>query len=214
VNGAPRDWVAWHARYDEGGSLRRRLEIVQRHLVAALESQRRTPIRVISMCAGQARDLIGALGQTGRRDIVGRLIELHPDLAEDARTGLRSLGIAEVEVVTGDAGGLSAYEGAAPADVVLACGVFGNVSDADVETTIRSMPSLCARDATLIWTRHRRPPDLTAEIRRWLYESGFENVAFEPVDDPGTPGAVGVARFRGATLPLNSRRLFTFEQSA
>jgi hypothetical protein len=49
------------------------------------------------------------------------------------------------------------------------------------------------------------------EIRRWLSESGFENVAFDAVDDPGTPGAVGVARFRGATLPLRARHLFTFE---
>ena len=209
------DWVAWHDRYDEEvHSLRQRLAIVQGFIRDAFERTERSPLRVISMCAGQARDLTGAVEQSGRRDLVGRLVEINPVLADQARTGLRNLGVSDVEVTVGDAGELSAYEGAVPADLVLACGVFGNISDADIETTISALPELCAKGATVIWTRHRRPPDLTLEMRRWQTELGFEDVGFEMVDDPELMGAVGAAVYRGAERPpgaLDGRRLFTFD---
>lgn len=160
------------------------------------------------MCAGEARDLRGALAQVERRDLVGRLVELDPGLAEGARRGLAELGAAGLEVVTGDAGELAAYRGAAPADLVLECGVFGNISDADVERTIQASPALCAPDAKLIWTRHRRPPDLTDAIRAWFTESGFEEMSFEGV--PDSTGSVGVVRFAGETTALTDQALFTF----
>jgi hypothetical protein len=160
------------------------------------------------MCAGEARDLRGALAQVERRDLVGRLVELDSGLAENARRGLTELGVAGVEVVTGDAGELGVYQPPAPADLVLECGVFGNISDADVERTVRASPALCAPGATLIWTRNRRAPDLTPHIRRWFSDSGFEEVAFEGV--PDSEASVGVARFVRPTAPLADQRLFTF----
>jgi hypothetical protein len=130
-------------------------------------------------------------------------------LAEEARVGLRELGAGELEVIVGDAGHARTYRGAVPADLVLACGVFGNVSDADVERTVRALPMLCASGATVVWTRHRREPDLTISIRRWLEESGFENTSYEPVPS-GFLGTVGVARFRGRPQPWRDEQLFTF----
>jgi hypothetical protein len=206
------DWTAWHADYETDSPLRRRLEIVQRHIVGALNSIERSPVRVISMCAGEARDLRGALAKVERRDIVGRLVELDPGLAENARRGLAELGATGLEVITGDAGELGVYSPAAPADLVLECGVFGNISDADVERTVRASPALCAPGATLIWTRNRRAPDLTSAIRAWFIESGFEEVAFEPV--PDSLASVGVARFVGATAPLSDQRLFAFNRQS
>ena len=137
-------------------------------------------------------------------------MELDPGLAENARRGLAELGIAGVDVVTGDAGELAAYRAAAPADLVLECGVFGNISDEDVERTVRASPALCAPGAILIWTRHRRAPDLTDAIRAWFIESDFEEVSFEPV--PDSDGSVGVARFIGSTTELVDQRLFTFNR--
>src|SRR5437870_7335909 len=125
--GRPMDWVAWHGDYESDSPLRRRLEIVQRDIVAALASIERSPVRVISMCAGEARDLRGALERVLRRDLVGRLVELDAGLAALARAGLSGLGADGIEVVSGDAGELGAYRGAAPADLVLECGVFGNI---------------------------------------------------------------------------------------
>ncbi|MGZ8438534.1 MAG: SAM-dependent methyltransferase, partial [Candidatus Limnocylindrales bacterium] len=112
-------------------------------------------------------------------------------------------------VETADAGSTDAYLGAVPADLVLACGVFGNISDEDIERTVRAFPGFCAPGATAIWTRHRRPPDLTIEIRRWFADAGFELVAF---DAPAAfEWSVGVHRFVGGPVPfVAGRHLFTF----
>ena len=109
----------------------------------------------------------------------------------------------------GDASTTDAYARAVPADLVLVCGVFGNVSDADMERTVRSLPMLCAPGATAIWTRHRREPDLTVSVRHWFAEAGFEEVAFIGSDD--FLFGVGAHRLVAAALPFAAgRRLFTF----
>jgi len=169
---------------------------------------------VISMCAGEARDILGAVEAHGRRDLIGRLVELDPELAAVARARAAALGLTDVEVVEGDAGTTDAYAGAVPADLVLACGVFGNVPDADVEQTLRALPMLSASGATVIWTRHRKPPDLTVSIRRWLEEAGFENTMFEPIQDPERQGSVGTAIYRGQTRPFETQPLFAFNRAA
>ena len=71
-----------------------------------------------------------------------------------------------------------AYEGAVPADLVLVCGVFGNVPPDSIENTVRRLPQLCAPGATVIWTRHRRKPDLTPRIRGWFRAASFVEVSF------------------------------------
>jgi hypothetical protein len=204
------DWQAWHAGYDSDTPLRRRLEIVQRHIGEFLDSLEATPVRVVSMCAGEGRDLLGALDGRSRRDVVGRLVELDPALADRARAHATGLGLTDLDVVVGDAADTSLYTGAVPADLVLVCGVFGNISDADIEKTLKALPMFAAPDATVIWTRHRRAPDMTVNIRRWLEEADFENTAFDPVPDSETLGTVGVARFHGTTQALRPEQLFTF----
>jgi hypothetical protein len=132
-------------------------------------------------------------------------VELDPDLAAKARSGA----LTGVEVVCGDACTTDAYRGAVPADLVLVCGVFGNVSDDDIRGTVRTLPTLCAPRATVIWTRHRRPPDLTLEIRRWFGEAGFEEVGFVASDEQ----LYGVGAHRLAGPPgvwEPGVRLFTF----
>ena len=58
---AERDWHDWHAAYDNPGSgLARRLSWVQDRIRAALDAAPAGPVRAISLCAGQGRDLIGA----------------------------------------------------------------------------------------------------------------------------------------------------------
>lgn len=204
------DWRAWHRAYDSESDLQRRLSIVQKHVIAFLDEWPHSPARVVSMCAGEARDLLGALDGHPRRDVSGVLVELDPVLAGRAREHAERLGLTGLRVVVGDAGASAVYADAVPADLVLVCGVLGNISDADVETTIRALPELSAPGATVIWTRHRREPDLTPAIRRWLAEAGFKEMAFEGV--PDSPASVGVARFTGVPLALAGRQLFTFNR--
>ncbi len=208
---APRDWVAWHQAYDAPGSpLARRLVLVQAQLRHALDRAPAGPLRLVSLCAGQGRDALGVLAAHPRRaDVQARLVELNPALADAARTEAHAQDLA-VEIVTGDAGLTDAYVGAVPAHVVLACGVFGNVSDADIETTIRAFPQLCAPGASVLWTRHRRPPDLTPTVRRWFADAGFDELAFEVLADDDYV-SVGHHCFVGQPAPLpTGRRLFTF----
>jgi hypothetical protein len=58
--------------------------------------------------------------------------------------------------------------------------------------TVRRLPRLCAPAATVIWTRHRRPPDLTPFIRDTFAHAGFEEVAFH--GDGASPLGVGANR--------------------
>ncbi len=112
-------------------------------------------------------------------------------------------------MVEGDAGATDAYAGAVPAHLALVCGVWGNVPDADVEGTIGALPSLLVDRGTVIWTRHRRPPDLTPAIRGWLAAAGFAELAFDAPDD--AEFSVGAARLTAAPRPFEpGRRLFAF----
>jgi hypothetical protein len=91
----------------------------------------------------------------------------------------------------------------------LICGVFGNLPDQDVYATIAELPRLCTTRATVIWTRHRRSPDLTPTIREWFAETGFDEVGFDT--EQGTKFGVGTHRFSGHPLDYRpGRRMFTF----
>ena len=114
-----------------------------------------------------------------------------------------------VDVVTGDASITSAYAGAVPADIVLVCGVFGNVSDDDVNRTVTYLPSLCAPNAPVIWTRGTFEPDLTATIRVWFMEAGFTELDFVAI--PDTTLGVGANRLTAPARAFEPGiRLFTF----
>ena len=207
-----RDWLEWHGPYDVDGSpLQRRLAIVQQHLRDALDRSPAGPIRIVSVCAGQGRDLLGVLPDHPRgSDVVARLVELDPRNVALARRAVDESRVSGVELVVDDASMTSAYEGAVPANVLLVCGVFGNISDDDIAHTVACLPSLCAAGASVIWTRHRRPPDLTPRIRGWFGAAGFEELRFDTAVD--ALFAVGSHRLSGAPTPFTpGTRLFSFE---
>jgi len=204
------EWVEWHRQYESDGHLSARLKVVQERVRKALTSSPPGPIRLVSMCAGDGRDVLGSLADHPRRpDVRARLVELSPELSAAGRARAESEGFSNVEVVTGDASTTTAYAGAVPANVLLACGIFGNITDADIRTTIAHLPELLARGATVIWTRGRFEPDLTPAIREWFAGSGFQELSFVPI--PETTGSVGAHRLVGKPRPFRPGvRLFTF----
>lgn len=206
-----RDWVAWHSGYDDpGSSLSRRLRAVQKLIREALDRSRPGPVRALSLCAGQGRDLLGVLADHPRgADVTARLVEIDPANVRIAQKNAADAGLTQVEVVEADAALVDSYAGAAPADLVLTCGVFGNITDEDVERTISMLPQLCAADATVIWTRNRRPPDLTPDICRWFEKYGFEYLWSSPPHHQGF--GVGAHHFLGHPAPIRpGARMFTF----
>jgi hypothetical protein len=201
------DWHAWHRAYDDGASaLSLRLGIVQRCIADALDAAPAGPVTAISMCAGEGRDLLGVLAVHPRApDVHARLVELDPQLASAAREQAP----ARVEVLVADAGISDAYEDAVPASLVLVCGVFGNVTDDDIARTVSHLPMLCAPGARVVWTRHRRPPDITPFVRQRFAAAGFAEVAFHALTDSFS--TVGVHAFAGEPQPFRPHvRFFDF----
>ena len=139
------DWHAWHDAYDELGSdLARRLEVVRDRVARILDAAPPGEIKVLSICAGQGRDLLGALeGHPRRGDVRALLVELDPRNAEAAREHAARIGADRVEVLVGDASLTSQYQTLAPADLVLSCGVFGNLTAQDIQRTIGHLAALC-----------------------------------------------------------------------
>jgi hypothetical protein len=208
---AQRDWADWHRDYDDPGSLlSRRLQLVQGHLRAEFDRAPAGDVRLISLCAGQGRDVIGVLtGHPRRNDVRARLVELDQRNAAHARQAARAAGLGGVEVLQADAGITDACLGAVPAQIVVACGIFGNIADRDIQATVAALPSLCAPGALVLWTRHRRPPDLTPAIRSWFGQAGFGEEAFHISHDGFM--SVGAHRLTGEPAALvPGQRLFTF----
>jgi putative methyltransferase len=203
---AQRDWVEWHRDYDDPGSLlSRRGELVRGHLRAELERAPAGDIWLISLCAGQGRDVIGVLaGHPRRDDVRARLVELDERNVAHARQAARAAGLNGVEMLRADA-----CAGAVPAQIVVVCGIFGNITDSDIQATAAGLPSLCAPGALVLWTRHRGAPDLTPAIRSWFEDAGFREEAFDVSQDGFM--AVGAHRLTGEpTALIPGQRLFTF----
>ncbi len=214
-----RDWVRWHEAYDDPASpLSARLACVRAHLSDALTAAPPGPVRLLSLCAGQGNDVLGVLPAHPRRDdVTAVLVEYDSHNVAVAADRVTRAGLTGVEVREADAGVPANYADVLPADVLMLCGIFGNVSDEDVRRTVLAAATMCAPGATAIWTRHRRPPDLTPQLRAWFGEAGFAEIAFDPLPTAPFLG-VGVARKPAAGDPnsvssLPGERLFTFRST-
>ena len=210
--GELRDYLDWHDDYERPGSpLHRRLQVVIRLVRRALDDLPVGQVRVLSLCAGQGADLLGAAdGHPRAADLVGRLVELDPRNVARAREGIAARGL-DLEVVEGDAARTELYEGAVAADLVLVCGIFGNISEADIERTVRFLPKLCAPGAWVLWTRHPRDAELFERLQGWLVDTGLEPV--ELVVDDEQHWGVGANRLAVEPTPFEpGQHLFTFDR--
>ena len=203
-------WADWHKAYDDPSSaLSARLRAVQQLIREAIDRRPPGPVRMISVCAGQGHDVIGALqGHPRCKDVSAALIELDDQNVHAARERIAAAGLSNVSVIQGDASYTDVYSGRVPADVLLLCGLFGNLSEEDIERTIGYLPMLCAAGATVLWTRGGF---LAEHIRRWFTAAGFDEVAYAELP----AHSVGANRFFGKPIPLESGiRLFTFRDAS
>lgn len=205
-------WYSWHAPYDDLSSAQSdRLELVQDLLLGFFDTAPPGPLRAVSVCSGQSRDLLPILIHHPRgRRTRATMVELDPLNASFLHGALGSTSLTDVEVVVTDAGRTAAYDGLGRFDLVLLGGVFANVDLADAERTVELLACLCAPGATVVWTTYGAGLlDADAVLKR-LEDGSFDRIALHR-----TPAhVVGAHRFTGATAPLPAdERVFTFRTS-
>ena len=203
------DWQAWHGDYDDqDSSLSRRLRVVQQRLTEVVSAAAGVR-RILSLCSGDGRDIVpvvARLPHERRPEVV--LVELDRALAVAAEQRALDVGVA-AKVVVGDAGLAATWQDVVPVDLLMLCGIFGNISDADVRATINAARGLLTSEGTVIWTRgYFSDHDLRPQVRAWFTAAGFTEIAF---DAEPTGYGVGVNQLASAPdATLVPDRLFTF----
>lgn len=204
----PEDWFEWHNLYQTETRLQQRLQIVRGYIATALDALPAGTIQVVSACAGDGRDLLGALATHPRKaNVRARLVELNPHLIEQGQASLVAAGLTEqIEFVNGDATLSDSYAGAVPADLVIVCGLFGNLADeAALQQLIGNLKFLAKPGAFVPWTRGNRGDITYSDIVRRNFEAAnFEEVEFRltATEDMG----VGLHRYRGEAAPLPANK--------
>jgi hypothetical protein len=185
------DWYSWHDGYG-GGPLGGRLQVVQTQINAALATMHEGPIRVISICAGQGHDIVGSLERfERRRDVRALLVELDERNVEATRQRVAAASLPGITVKAADAGITDVYQGTVPANLILACGVFGSLTDEDIDRTVGLLPALSSPNAQVVWTANQAAPGL------WDTALGaFDRHGFREVWTTSRAEELGVGRHR------------------
>jgi len=203
------DWLRWLDQYEKPRSpLSQRLLVVQRLIAKEIERRAPDPLSVLSICAGDGRDVLDVLADRNDASRVkATLIELDPHLCLLARARARRHALAGIEVRRADAGTTDSYVGLDPSDLVVLVGVFGNMSDADMCATIGTLPAFCRHDALVVWGRRNENREIDL-ARRSFAEEGFVEVATSRFN---AFYYIGAHRFAKAPPVLTpGRRFFTF----
>lgn len=198
-----KDWVKWHKHYDTAdSSLNQRLALVQSAIRQCLPQQRNA-YTILDICAGDGRDLIEVLSNYEHKDSLrGVLVELDPQLVNEMQMRAKTANIPpDLKIIQEDASQTHTYKDNIPADLILLCGVFGNISDDDVAKTIQTLPQLCKPGTRVIWTRHRRSPDRTNNIRNLFRDNGFDETDFVSTNDSAY--GVGVHTFNASAPDIS-----------
>ncbi len=210
------DWTEWHRHYSDA-SLTQRLQLTHEQLRGALADapvDSDEVVRLVSVCAGEGRDVLPVLASHAvERRVRGLLLEQDQTVAARAESTIASLKLRDVEVRIADAGSLDTFAKIGPVDLLVASGVFGNITMADTRRTVAALPGLLAPRGVVVWTRSRRAEghDRSAEVQSYFLEHGFTELSSAITRD----GSFRVAVHRlGAATSVRSRpsgrRMFSF----
>lgn len=211
-----RAWKGWPDEAYQQDSYQLRLAAVQEHVAQSIELAPHGPVRVISVCAGDGRDIIGSLeSHRRRRDVVAWLVELDSQSVAAGIRNARSAGLANaVNFINGDATLYLTYKDIAPSDVVIVCGVWGHVPPQERSLLVRGIASLCKSGGRVIWTR-----GVSRSMARFReIQSHFVGPLWETVKVSFTldhKWAIATNRYCGSPSDLpQSGRMFHFRRCA
>ncbi|HEX2474645.1 MAG TPA: class I SAM-dependent methyltransferase family protein [Lacipirellulaceae bacterium] len=211
-----RSWTGWPTEAYAENRYQQRLEAVQQHLIDCLDNAPRGPIRLISICAGDGRDVIGVLPSHERRnDLSAWLVELD---CQSVAAGIRDAAVAglqnSVRFFNRDATEYATYQGIAPADIVFACGVWGHVPAHERASLAEALAGLCKPRGTVTWTRGiSNGTARLGEIEALFVRPTWERLRITRTDDK--KWAVATYRCDGQSRLLpRTGRIFNFERHA
>jgi hypothetical protein len=211
-----RSWTGWPAEAYTRERFQQRLLAVQQQLRTNLDEAAAGPVKLISLCAGDGRDVVGVLETHERRsDVSAWLVELDH---QSVSAGIRQASIAGLEAsvhfVNADATDCRTYQRMAPADIVLACGVWGHVPAHERASLVCALAGLCKARGVVTWTR-----GVSAGITRLNeIEFLFARPKWERVHTTITADkkwAVATYRYAGPPVELlQTGRIFNFQRHA
>lgn len=208
------DWSDWHQQYNDSPALMDRLRAVREQLRTTLDEYPPGPIQIVSVCAGDGRDLIGALSDHPRRqDVCASLLDTDRASLARGRAAAEAAGIlSQVRFLLADASLARNYGALVPADLILLSGMIGHLRNSDLPRLVASLPMLCKFGGRVIWNRHVVLNDGANQVKviRDLFRcAGFDELEFRTLAPDGF--AVGRVRFTGEALPLDPNAvLFDF----
>ncbi len=198
------NWSHWHRRY-RNEPLKARLGLVRQTLRAALDERPAGKIRLISICAGDGRDILEDVAKHARRnDIVAWLIDSDSRSVARGQAAAAQLGLDwQVRFRQADASSWETYIDIVPADILLMSGFIGRFTFAELAHFVACVPGLCASGADLIWTRHTYGNQGTnfPRVRELFRGHQFSERAFALASTNGF--AVGWHRFIGTPISIN-----------
>src|SRR5919204_972732 len=201
---AAMDWAKWHDLYKVSTPLKERLIAVREQIAAAAAKVTGQSWHLVSICAGDGRDVIGTVAASDARpDVHATLIESNPALVTRGQAAVEQLGLARrITFRCADATQSSTYVDLRPAQIIVLSGVFGNLTERGVQRLIAALPSLCDREASVIWTRNLFDDGekATQIIRECFVAADFTEKVL--VRTPLGFFAVGTHSFRGVRRPL------------
>jgi hypothetical protein len=190
--------------------------VVQAHLTECLEMAPRGPLRIVSMCAGDGRDVIGVLRSHPRRtEVTAWLVELD---RESVAAGLRlasGAGLGKsVNFLHQDATAYETYLEIAPSDILLVCGVWGHVPVHERSPLVRAVTCFCSPGGTVIWTcGTKKGGTRLQEIQSLFTGSSWEIVRLSST--PDKRWAVATHRYNGPPNALpRGGPIFNFQRNA
>src|SRR5690606_15461460 len=173
------NWQKWHDKYKSDDNLKNRLLAVQKAIKSCLPKDNNEIYTILDLGAGDGRDIAEALKNYPKpANIQGLLVEIDEVLAAQAMQAMQNAELTNLKVIVGDASSIKNSASTVPVDLVLLCGIVGNISDEDVEKAIKALPMLLKPGGKVIWTRNRREPDKTPVIRELLKSNDLDEVQY------------------------------------
>jgi hypothetical protein len=212
----PKVWNGWPDKIYQDKSYQQRLEAVQGQIKKFLDTAPAGPFRILNICAGDGRDVLGAVCEHPRRtDVFAWFVELDRDSVEQGRQTAVKLGLENsTRFINGDATVYSTYRSVGRADLVIACGVWGHVPTPEKPSLVRAMATFCNPGGRLIWTRGvSRGIEKVRELEALFDEQTWDD--HQLTFTPNKSWAVAIYRYCGPMLELPADgQIFNFQRNA